>query len=50
MIKKIGAILLAFLGIYMLYMGAEMKAQPPFITGIGFIIISLFHLSKKEAA
>ncbi|SIS93238.1 hypothetical protein SAMN05421786_103207 [Chryseobacterium ureilyticum] len=46
-IKKIGAILLAFLGLYMLYLGAQMKAQPPFITGIGFIIISLFHLIKK---
>ena len=50
MIKKIGAILLTFLGVYMLYMGAQMKAQPSFITGIGFIIISLFHLSKKEAS
>jgi drug/metabolite transporter (DMT)-like permease len=47
MAKKIGAIVLAFLGIYMLYLGAQMKAQPPFVTGIGFIIISLFHLSKK---
>lgn len=47
MAKKIGAILLALLGIYMLYLGARMKAQPPFFTGIGFIIISLFHLSKK---
>jgi drug/metabolite transporter (DMT)-like permease len=47
MTKKIGAIILAFLGLYMLYMGAQMKAQPPFITGVGFIIISLFHLSKK---
>lgn len=47
MTKKIGAVVLAFLGIYMLYLGAQMKAQPPFITGIGFIIISLFHLSKK---
>ena len=47
MIMKIAAIALAFLGIYMLYLGAQMKAQPPFITGLGFIIISLFHLSKK---
>jgi drug/metabolite transporter (DMT)-like permease len=47
MTKKIGAVVLAFLGIYMLYLGTQMKAQPPFITGIGFIIISLFHLSKK---
>lgn len=47
MIRKIGAVLLAFLGIYMLYLGTQMKAQPPFITGIGFIIISLLHLSKK---
>lgn len=48
MIKKIGAILLAFLGVYMLYVGAQMKAQPPFITGLGFIIISLLHLSNKQ--
>ncbi len=47
MIKKIAAIALAFLGIYMLYLGTQMKAQPPFITGVGFIIISLFHLIKK---
>lgn len=47
MVKKTGAILLAFLGIYMLYSGIQMKAQPPFITGIGFIIISLLHLNKK---
>ncbi|MEG0928869.1 MULTISPECIES: hypothetical protein [Chryseobacterium] len=47
MVRKIGAVLLAFLGIYMLYLGAQMKAQPPFITGIGFIIISLLHLGKK---
>ncbi|MGN7708417.1 hypothetical protein KYG33_15210 [Chryseobacterium sp. D764] len=47
MAKKIGAVVLAFLGIYMLYLGARMQAQPPFITGVGFIIISLFHLTKK---
>jgi hypothetical protein len=47
MIKKIGAIL-CFPGI-LLYMGAEMKTQPPFITGIGFIIISLFHLGKEAS-
>lgn len=47
MTKKIALIALAFLGIYMLYLGAQMKAQPPFITGIGFIIISLLHLNKK---
>ncbi|WP_164464420.1 MULTISPECIES: hypothetical protein [Chryseobacterium] len=47
MAKKIGAILLAFLGIYMLYLGSKMQAQPPFITGIGFIIISLLQLGKK---
>ncbi|MGU3374472.1 hypothetical protein [Chryseobacterium sp. M5A1_1a] len=47
MVRKIGAVLLAFLGVYMLYLGTQMKAQPPFITGVGFIIISLLHLNKK---
>ncbi|MCS4304512.1 hypothetical protein [Chryseobacterium sp. BIGb0232] len=47
MIKKIGAILLAFLGVYMLYLGSKMQTQPPFITGIGFIIIALLQLNKK---
>ncbi|MEJ5103322.1 hypothetical protein [Chryseobacterium sp. MYb328] len=47
MAKKTGAVILALLGVYMLYLGSKMQAQPPFITGIGFIIISLLQLGKK---
>lgn len=47
MVKKIGAIVPALLGVYILYLGSKIQAQPPFITGIGFIIIALLQLSKK---
>ncbi|HKC34931.1 MAG TPA: hypothetical protein VKB95_02680 [Chitinophagaceae bacterium] len=35
------AVLLALLGIYMIYLGTKGKILPPTITGIGFMIIAI---------
>lgn len=47
MIKKIGAVVIAALGIYMMYLGNKAGAQPPFVTGIGFIVLAIMFLSGK---
>jgi hypothetical protein len=44
----VAAILLALLGIYMIYLGTKGKILPPTITGIGFIIIAVAFLSLRN--
>jgi Na+-transporting methylmalonyl-CoA/oxaloacetate decarboxylase beta subunit len=41
------AVMLA-LGIYMIYLGATAKIQPPVITGIGFLVIALVFWSQRN--
>lgn len=47
-LTRILAIILAFLGIYMIYLGAKAGIQPPTVTGIGFIIIAAIFLLQKR--
>lgn len=48
-IRKILAVILAALGIYMIYLGQKAGIQPPTITGIGFIVIAaIFLLPNKK--
>jgi hypothetical protein len=44
----IEAILLIFLGVYMIYLGTKGKILPPTITGIGFMIIAIVFLGLRN--
>lgn len=43
-LKNTLAVILAALGVYMIYLGQKSGIQPPTITGIGFILIALIFL------
>ena len=44
----IAAMLLIFLGAYMMYLGAAVRILPPTITGVGFIIIAIAFLALRN--
>ena len=44
----LAAVLLMFLGIYMIYLGTKGKILPPTITGAGFIIIAVAFLGMRN--
>ncbi len=46
-IRNILAVILAALGVYMIYLGQKAGIQPPIITGIGFIIIAAIFFATK---
>tara|TARA_R110002096_G_C14021968_1_gene670139 strand:- start:262 stop:414 length:153 start_codon:yes stop_codon:yes gene_type:complete len=49
--KKITAVVLLVLGIYMLYLGgvkAPKLMLPPVISGIGFILIAIVFITEKK--
>lgn len=49
--KKIAAVILLILGIYMIYLGgikAPKLMLPPVISGIGFMIIALVFFTDKK--
>ena len=47
--KNILAVVLAALGVYMIYLGQKAGIQPPTVTGIGFIVIAaIFLLPNKK--
>jgi len=37
---SLAAIILAILGVIMLYLGTKHNLLPPFVTGVGFIVIA----------
>lgn len=47
-LKNILAVILAVLGVYMIYLGQKAGIQPPTITGIGFIIIAAIFLIPNK--
>ena len=48
-LKNILAVIVAALGVYMIFLGQKAGIQPPTITGIGFIIIAaIFLLPNKK--
>ncbi|WP_277111603.1 hypothetical protein [Chryseobacterium taklimakanense] len=46
--RNILALILALLGIYMIYLGVSAGIQPPTVTGIGFILIAVMFLMKSS--
>ncbi|WP_164466948.1 hypothetical protein [Chryseobacterium taklimakanense] len=46
--RNILALILALLGIYMIYLGVSAGIQPPTVTGIGFILIAVMFLMKNS--
>ncbi len=52
MIKKVVALILIILGVYMIYLGflPEKIMRPPLVTGVGFILIGAVFLSPRSGA
>ena len=46
--KKIAAILLIVLGLVMLFLGYQLTALPPALTGVGFVIIAIVFLNPGK--
>lgn len=46
--KKIAAIILIVLGLVMMFLGYQLTALPPALTGVGFVVIALVFLSRDK--
>lgn len=45
-LKNLLLVILAGLGVYMLYFGISKNMLPPGITGLGFLVITMLFLNK----